>query len=46
MLGAGHGTSTDSSPSRWGRARALARILRMRRLLDHIDVYESVAWPT
>lgn len=45
MLGVSHGHLDRQFTEQVGLSpRTLARILRMRRLLDHIDVYESVAW--
>ena len=44
-LGISHGHLDRQFTEQVGLSpRTLARILRMRRLLDHIDVYESVAW--
>ena len=44
-LGVSHGHLDRQFTEQVGLGpRTLARILRMRRLLDHIDVYESVAW--
>jgi AraC-like DNA-binding protein len=45
MLGVSHGHLDRQFTEQVGLSpRTLARILRMRRLLEHIDVYESVAW--
>ena len=44
-LGVSHGHLDRQFTEQVGLSpRALARILRMRRLLDHIDVYETVTW--
>lgn len=44
-LGVSHGHLDRQFTDQVGLSpRTLARILRMRRLLDHIDVYETVAW--
>ena len=44
-LGVSHGHLDRQFTGQVGLSpRVLARILRLRRLLDHIDVYESVAW--
>ena len=44
-LGVSHGHLDRQFTGQIGLSpRTLARILRMRRLLDHIDVYETVAW--
>jgi len=44
-LGVSHGHLDRQFTGQVGLSpRTLARILRLRRLLDHIDVYESVAW--
>ena len=44
-LGISHGHLDRQFTEQVGLSpRTLARILRMRRLLDHIDVYETVAW--
>ena len=44
-LGVSHGHLDRQFTEQVGLSpRTLARILRMRRLLDHIDVYETVAW--
>ena len=44
-LGVSHGHLDRQFTEQVGLSpRTLARILRMRRLLDYIDVYESVAW--
>ena len=44
-LGVSHGHLDRQFTEQVGLSpRTLARILRMRRLLDHIDVYEKVAW--
>lgn len=45
MLGVSHGHLDRQFAEHVGLSpRTLARILRMRRLLDHIDVYATVAW--
>lgn len=44
-LGVSHGHLDRQFTEQVGLSpRTLARILRLRRLLDHIDVYESVTW--
>lgn len=44
-LGVSHGHLDRQFTEQVGLSpRTLARILRVRRLLDHIDVYETVAW--
>ena len=44
-LGVSHGHLDRQFTEQVGLSpRTLARILRVRRLLDYIDVYESVAW--
>ncbi len=44
-LGVSHGHLDRQFTDQVGLSpRTLARILRMRRLLDHIDVFETVAW--
>jgi AraC-like DNA-binding protein len=44
-LGVSHGHLDRQFTEQVGLSpRTLARILRMRRLLEHIDVYETVAW--
>lgn len=45
MLGVSHGHLDRQFADQVGLSpRTLARILRMRRLLDHLDVHETVAW--
>ncbi len=45
MLGVSHGHLDRQFADQVGLSpRTLARILRMRRLLDHVDVHETVAW--
>lgn len=45
MLGVSHGHLDRQFADQVGLSpRTLARILRMRRLLDRVDVYEKVAW--
>ncbi len=45
MLGVSHGHLDRQFADQVGLSpRTLARILRMRRLLDHVDVHETVPW--